>query len=149
MSDIGDWYRTIPEITKYWFTGSVILPLLGRFGLFNPYYMVLEWNLLVYRFQVILISLFIIIYSRYGVHLRLYSIFQSHRKQDFIGCSCCTFCTITRVVPKLVCRICIYLQLETYFRCIRWSTGRLSVHAHLQLDCLLCKCVAVCIHRDR
>jgi len=52
MTDIGDWYRGIPEMTKYWFTGSVVLPLLGRFGLFNPYYMAIEWNLLIYKFQI-------------------------------------------------------------------------------------------------
>ena len=52
MTDIGDWYRGIPEMTKYWFTGSVVLPLLGRFGLFSPYFMAIEWNLLIYKFQV-------------------------------------------------------------------------------------------------
>lgn len=51
MSDLQDWYHSIPQITKYWFTGTVVLPLLGRFGLINPYYMVLEWTLFFSKFQ--------------------------------------------------------------------------------------------------
>ncbi|KAL3860205.1 hypothetical protein ACJMK2_010361 [Sinanodonta woodiana] len=50
-NDIGDWYRSIPQITKYWFSGSVILPLLGRFGLLNPMHMVLLFESVIYKFQ--------------------------------------------------------------------------------------------------
>lgn len=52
MADFGDWYRSVPEITRYWFTGTTVMPLLGRFGLFSPYYMLLEWHLFFYKFQV-------------------------------------------------------------------------------------------------
>ncbi|VDM42646.1 unnamed protein product [Toxocara canis] len=52
MADFGDWYRSVPEITRYWFTGTTVLPLLGRFGLFSPYYMLLEWHLFFYKFQI-------------------------------------------------------------------------------------------------
>ena len=31
--DFSDWYKSIPQITRYWFTGSVIVPLAARFGL--------------------------------------------------------------------------------------------------------------------
>ncbi len=51
MSDIQDWYRSIPQITRYWFTGTVVVPLAGRFGLFSPWWMVLEWTLLIHKFQ--------------------------------------------------------------------------------------------------
>lgn len=51
-NDIGDWYRNIPQITKYWFTGSVIFPLIGRIGLVNPASMVLDYASLVHKFQV-------------------------------------------------------------------------------------------------
>uniref|UniRef100_A0A914ZPE4 Derlin n=1 Tax=Parascaris univalens TaxID=6257 RepID=A0A914ZPE4_PARUN len=47
-----DWYRSVPEITRYWFTGTTVMPLLGRFGLFSPYYMLLEWHLFFYKFQI-------------------------------------------------------------------------------------------------
>ena len=51
-NDIGDWYRNIPQITKYWFTGSVILPLIGKIGLVSPASMVLDYASLVNKFQV-------------------------------------------------------------------------------------------------
>lgn len=51
-NDIGDWYRNIPQITKYWFTGSVIFPLIGRIGLVNPASMVLDYASLVHKFQI-------------------------------------------------------------------------------------------------
>lgn len=51
-NDIGDWYRGIPQITKYWFTGSIVLPLIGRFGFVNAMNLVLDYNSIVYRFQI-------------------------------------------------------------------------------------------------
>ena len=40
-SDFSDWYKNVPQITRYWFTGSVVLPLVARFGIISPYYLVL------------------------------------------------------------------------------------------------------------
>lgn len=51
-SDIGDWFRSIPIITRWWFGLSIVFPLLGRIGLLNPYYMILDFSLVVYKFQV-------------------------------------------------------------------------------------------------
>ncbi|XP_050399051.1 derlin-1 [Patella vulgata] len=50
-NDIGDWYRSIPPITKYWFTGSIILPLAGRIGLLSPMWMILHFESFIYKFQ--------------------------------------------------------------------------------------------------
>ncbi|XP_052818817.1 derlin-1-like [Mya arenaria] len=50
-NDIGEWYRGIPQITKFWFTGSVIVPLAARFGLLNPMWLVLLFEQVVYKFQ--------------------------------------------------------------------------------------------------
>ncbi|EYB83547.1 hypothetical protein Y032_0333g2800 [Ancylostoma ceylanicum] len=50
-SDLGTWFGTIPLVTRYWFALSVIIPLLGRFGLINPLWMYLDWNLFAYRFH--------------------------------------------------------------------------------------------------
>lgn len=36
------WFNSIPFCTRYWFAGSIILPLLGRFGLVNAYSMFLH-----------------------------------------------------------------------------------------------------------
>ena len=51
-NDIGDWYRGIPQITKYWFTGSVIVPLIGRIGILAPQFFMLDFASIFYRFQV-------------------------------------------------------------------------------------------------
>lgn len=52
MGDFTEWYNSVPLITRYWFTGATIIPLLGRIGIFGPYLMYLEWNLFVYKLQV-------------------------------------------------------------------------------------------------
>jgi derlin-1 len=57
MSDFSDWYGSIPQITKYWFTTAVVFPLLGRFGLISPYLMYLDWELFFRKFQVGLLSI--------------------------------------------------------------------------------------------
>ncbi|OWA51512.1 Derlin-1 [Hypsibius exemplaris] len=50
-NEISLWYHSIPQITKYWFTGSVALPLLGRFGILNSYYLILDAALTIFGFQ--------------------------------------------------------------------------------------------------
>lgn len=50
-SDFSDWYKNVPQITRYWFTGSVVLPLVARFGIISPYYLVLLFQQFVYKFQ--------------------------------------------------------------------------------------------------
>lgn len=52
MGDFSYWYMSIPSITKYWFTGATIIPLLGRFGILGPYMMYLEWNLFFNKLEV-------------------------------------------------------------------------------------------------
>jgi len=51
-SDFSDWYKTIPQISRYWFTGSVILPLVCRFGILNPHNLVLYFTPFIYKFQI-------------------------------------------------------------------------------------------------
>jgi len=51
-SDLAIWYRSVPEISRYWFTGSIVLPLLGRLGVLSPYWCVLEWTLFLKKFQI-------------------------------------------------------------------------------------------------
>ncbi|XP_006830747.1 PREDICTED: derlin-1 isoform X2 [Chrysochloris asiatica] len=52
MSDIGDWFRSIPAITRYWFAASVAVPLVGKLGLISPAYLFLWPEAFLYRFQV-------------------------------------------------------------------------------------------------
>ncbi|XP_065676587.1 derlin-1-like [Hydra vulgaris] len=51
-NDIGDWFRSIPIVTRWWFSSSIAFPLLGRFGILKLYYMILDFHLVVYKFQI-------------------------------------------------------------------------------------------------
>ncbi|KAK7114158.1 derlin-1-like [Littorina saxatilis] len=51
-NDIGDWYRGIPQITRYWFTGSVVVPIVARVGLLNPMWLILTFQHFIYKFQI-------------------------------------------------------------------------------------------------
>ncbi|PAV82815.1 hypothetical protein WR25_21987 [Diploscapter pachys] len=51
MTDLRDWFNSIPLVTRYWFGASVIVPLLGRFGLLNAMWMYLDWELFIYKFH--------------------------------------------------------------------------------------------------
>ncbi|KAJ0000141.1 hypothetical protein NQD34_011983 [Periophthalmus magnuspinnatus] len=51
MSDIGDWFRSIPLITRTWFAGSIIVPFIGKLGLINPMNLVLAPQLFFNRFH--------------------------------------------------------------------------------------------------
>lgn len=53
MSDIGDWFRSIPAITRYWFAATVAVPLVGKLGLISPAYFFLWPEAFLYRFQVL------------------------------------------------------------------------------------------------
>ncbi|KAI1731630.1 der1-like family domain-containing protein [Ditylenchus destructor] len=52
MGDFSNWYYSIPQITRCWFTGATVIPLLGRLGLLSPYFMYLDWNLFFNKFQI-------------------------------------------------------------------------------------------------
>ncbi|XP_054547977.1 derlin-1 isoform X1 [Talpa occidentalis] len=52
MSDIGDWFRSIPAITRYWFAATVAVPLVGKLGLISPTYFFLWPEAFLYRFQI-------------------------------------------------------------------------------------------------
>lgn len=41
MAEVMDWFNQIPPITRYWFTGSVAVPLLCRLNVLSPYSMIL------------------------------------------------------------------------------------------------------------
>jgi derlin-1 len=51
--DFSDWYKSIPQITRYWFTGSVIVPLAVRFSILNARNLVFVFSEFIYKFQVI------------------------------------------------------------------------------------------------
>ena len=64
--DIADWFRSIPKITRWWFSLSVIIPLLARLGILNGYWLFLSFEHVVYHFQVSYTWVAIAIQSRAG-----------------------------------------------------------------------------------
>lgn len=52
MSDIGDWYKSIPLITRSWFTASVAFPLIGVLRLVDIRNLLLFPELVISRFHV-------------------------------------------------------------------------------------------------
>lgn len=41
MSDFGEWLKSVPFLTRYWFSSTIVCTLLGRFGLVKPQQLVL------------------------------------------------------------------------------------------------------------
>lgn len=46
MAEIADWFNQIPPLTRYWFAGSIAVPMLCRLNVFSPYSMVLTSDFL-------------------------------------------------------------------------------------------------------
>lgn len=51
MSDVGDWFRSIPPITRTWFAASVAFPLIGVLGLIDFRNFILVPELVISRFH--------------------------------------------------------------------------------------------------
>jgi hypothetical protein len=51
-NDLGQWYKSIPPITRAWFTGSIIVPVAARIGLVRPQNLILMVNPIIKHFQV-------------------------------------------------------------------------------------------------
>ena len=50
--DIQDWFNSLPFFTRYWFGGTVLFTLLGRFGILPASWLFLFWEPLWYKFQI-------------------------------------------------------------------------------------------------
>ncbi|XP_070767642.1 derlin-1 isoform X2 [Enoplosus armatus] len=51
MSDIGDWFRSIPFITRSWFAASIVVPFIGKLGLVDFRNLMLFPELVLSRFH--------------------------------------------------------------------------------------------------
>lgn len=51
-NDLGQWYKSIPPITRVWFTSSAILPLAERLGLVSRFHLLLIVKPIIQKFQV-------------------------------------------------------------------------------------------------
>lgn len=85
MSDLGEWFRSIPQFTRYWFAGSIIFPLLGRFGILNPYSLILLYEPLK-RFQIWRLVTSVLYYpiQQAGFHylINLYFLYNYSRRLE-------------------------------------------------------------------
>lgn len=52
MTDMQDWYKGLPLLTKYWFTSIIVLPLSERFGIISGNWLYLFWDLFFTRCQI-------------------------------------------------------------------------------------------------
>ena len=48
-NDIQDWFKSLPIFTRYWFGGTVLFTLLGRFSLLNPNWLIITWDTFISR----------------------------------------------------------------------------------------------------
>ena len=51
-NDLGQWYKSIPPITRTWFTASVVVPVAARLGLVRPHNLVLFVKPVIKQLQV-------------------------------------------------------------------------------------------------
>ena len=49
---IHDWIKSLPIFTKYWFGGTVLFTLLGRFSILYPHWLILTWDTFISRFHI-------------------------------------------------------------------------------------------------
>ncbi|XP_040563354.1 derlin-1 [Lepeophtheirus salmonis] len=49
--DIGDWFKSLPIFTRYWFGLTLGFTLFGRFGLLSPHWLILLWDSFFHEFQ--------------------------------------------------------------------------------------------------
>lgn len=52
MSEFKDWFNSIPFFTRYWLACTIGLSLIGRFGLVNYSYFILDYYPIIRQFQV-------------------------------------------------------------------------------------------------
>jgi Derlin-2/3 len=52
MSTPEEWYKSLPVVTRYYFTIAFSATVLTTLGVIPPYYLYLDWNLVIQRFQI-------------------------------------------------------------------------------------------------
>lgn len=52
MSEFKDWYNSVPYFTRYWLTFTIVLSLIGRFGIINQYMFFLDLHSFLYKFHI-------------------------------------------------------------------------------------------------
>lgn len=63
-NDLSDMFNSIPPVTRYWFSGTILFSLLGKFNIIDPMRMILLWNRMYSNFEVC--YLYSLPFYRYG-----------------------------------------------------------------------------------
>ncbi|CAF1618958.1 unnamed protein product [Adineta ricciae] len=51
-NDLGQWYKSIPKITRVWFTASIVVSFAPRLGLVRPHNLILLLTPIIKNFQI-------------------------------------------------------------------------------------------------
>jgi hypothetical protein len=68
QNDLGQWYKSIPKISRVWLTAAIAVPLAVRLGLVSPYSLVLFINPIIKQFQVCFIFHINILFIKYSLY---------------------------------------------------------------------------------
>ena len=52
MSDVRDWFNSLPIFTRYWLLLTASLSLIGRFGLITPHALILIYDRFIHNFEI-------------------------------------------------------------------------------------------------
>ncbi|XP_046681116.1 derlin-1 isoform X1 [Homalodisca vitripennis] len=52
MSELGDWFKSLPFFTRWWLALTAGVSLMGRFGILKAYNLILLYEPVVHRFQI-------------------------------------------------------------------------------------------------
>lgn len=51
MTDVSQWYKNIPQFTRFWLSATVGISIIARFGILPPHYLILNSPLVLKHFQ--------------------------------------------------------------------------------------------------
>ncbi|CAF3107977.1 unnamed protein product [Rotaria sp. Silwood2] len=76
-NDLGQWYKSIPPITRVWFTGAIIVPVSARLGLVRPQNLVLFIQPIIQNFQIWRLITAVLFYPMsFNYLINLYFLYQ-------------------------------------------------------------------------
>lgn len=71
MTDIKEWFKSLPLFTRYWLGLTALFSLLGRFGILHPSYLILTYESVFHKFQIWRLATSVFFYpinSSTGIH---------------------------------------------------------------------------------
>ncbi|CAF0733771.1 unnamed protein product [Adineta steineri] len=110
-NDLGQWYKSIPPITRVWFTASIVVPLAIALGILNSFHLVIYGNSIIQYF-VIFMAVFmhglnfeylVKLYFLYKYSSRLETSTFNDRPADYVFCL--TFLWLCNIIVLFILRI--------------------------------------------